>query len=354
MLHFSESHDNYYSAYKYITKSDGEVFHSNEHPNLKDIGSPKTKNCVKAYRASKKRKSSTIENGKTASKPKQRRLSNLDVSEFMIENKIATDTELFATANEQKEEGKKDLANFILSRSKKSLSDLIENTWKMNNASSSLQRKNVSRMERIHMSLKTECDVKCNGQWIECAKQVLQQNGIYPHVFATSLRTLLTLGRGKHRNIIIVGPANCAKTFLLSPIQKIYEAFSNPATDKYAWLGAEKSEAIFLNDFRWSSELIAWKEFLLLLEGQTVHLPSPKNHYSSDTCINSDVPVFATSKSPIVYVGKYNSSDDRETEMMAARWKVFTFYYQIPQHQQKEIPPCMRCFAELVLLEATF
>ena len=30
-----------------------------------------------------------------------------------------------------------------------------------------------------------------------------------------------------------------------------------------------------------SAELITWKDFLLLLEGETVHLPSPKNQFSA-------------------------------------------------------------------------
>ena len=54
------------------------------------------------------------------------------------------------------------------------------------------------------------------------------------------MRELLTKGRGKFRNILIVGPANCGKKLLLSLLQKIFNTFSNPANDKYAWLGAEK------------------------------------------------------------------------------------------------------------------
>ena len=61
--------------------------------------------------------------------------------------------------------------------------------------------------------------------------------------------------------------------------------------------------------------MIAWKELLLLLEGQPVHLLSPKNHFSSDLCISNDIPVFATSKSEI----RYNSTDATAHEMMAAR-----------------------------------
>ena len=47
-------------------------------------------------------------------KKKPSRLSNLDVSEFMVENNIKSETELFATAYKQKKAGKKDLANFVL------------------------------------------------------------------------------------------------------------------------------------------------------------------------------------------------------------------------------------------------
>ena len=168
--------------------------------------------------------------------------------------------------------------------------------------------------------------------------------------FAAAVRDLLEKGRGKFRNIMIVGPANCAKTFILAPIQRIFKTFSNPANDKYAWIGAENSECIFLNDFRWSSELIAWKELLLLLEGQKVHLPSPKNHYAADICIDHDVPIFATGKSRITYTGRYQTVDERETEMMSVRWKVFDVNYQISENEQKDVPTCGKCFAKLVFL----
>ena len=39
------------------------------------------------------------------------------------------------------------MAAFVLSRYSKSLNDGIENTWKMNNASASIERKKTTRME---------------------------------------------------------------------------------------------------------------------------------------------------------------------------------------------------------------
>ena len=85
----------------------------------------------------------------------------------------------------------------------------------------------------------------------------------------------------------------------------MFKAFSNPSNGKYDWIGAEDTEVIFLNNFRWTSEMITWKELLLLLERQRVHLPSPKNQYASDITISSDVAIFATGKSRIVFCGFY-------------------------------------------------
>ena len=55
---------------------------------------------------------------KTGKTKKLSRLSNLNISEFMVENNIKTETKLFAIADEQKKAGKKDLANFVLYHSK--------------------------------------------------------------------------------------------------------------------------------------------------------------------------------------------------------------------------------------------
>ena len=87
--------------------------------------------------------------------------------------------------------------------------------------------------------------------------------------------------------------------------------FSNPSNDKYSWQDAEKAELIFLNNFKWSPEMIAWKDLLVLLEGQqTVHLPSSRNHYAHD--IQSNAPIVATGKSEIKYICKFSSTDPVE------------------------------------------
>ena len=62
--------------------------------------------------------------------------------------------------------------------------------------------------------------------------------------------------------------------------------------------------------------MVTWEELLILLEGQAVHLPSPKNHYSNDIYIDKDTPIVANRKGEITYVEKYNSLDPTETNKM--------------------------------------
>ena len=74
---------------------------------------------------------------------------------FLVNNKIKTDTELLAKAFEQKEAGKKDLANFLISRTPKSLQDLIVTTWKMQDAVAQVQPNKTTRMEYTHTYIYT-------------------------------------------------------------------------------------------------------------------------------------------------------------------------------------------------------
>ena len=100
------------------------------------------------------------------------------------------------------------------------------------------------------------------------------------------LYAALKHGRGKYRNLYIYGPANC----------------KNPASGTFAWLGIEKAEVVWLNDFRWKPSLIPWCELLQVLEGDIVHFPAPKNVMSKDIVREKDTPFFATSDAPLALI----------------------------------------------------
>ena len=132
-------------------------------------------------------------------------------------------------------------------------------------------------MSRIDILKKAYNDnFVCGGEWLECAKQILHNNGIKRNIFADSIVKLLAMGRGKGRNLYITGPANCDKTFNLDPLRVIYITFISPATCSYAWLGVEETEVILLNDFCYTPVSLPWNDMLLLLEGHAVHFAAPK------------------------------------------------------------------------------
>ena len=132
MVIFSDNHDNYYSGYRYICKDDDSVHHSKHHPKLDDAASPRTKKSTQAYRQA--RKSYAQENPTDAPQTKKqkttcrKRLTQFEASGFLLKSNIRRDTEHFYKANKRKQEGQTDLPAFVLSRSIKSLNDLIENT----------------------------------------------------------------------------------------------------------------------------------------------------------------------------------------------------------------------------------
>ena len=82
---------------------------------------------------------------------------------------------------------------------------------------------------------------------------------------------------------------DCGKTFLLNPLNILSRNFTIPATTTFAWVGTAEAEVVFLNDFRWSPQIVPWHDLLLLLEGQEVHLPAAKTHYKEDSSFKTIV-----------------------------------------------------------------
>ena len=121
VVHFSNTHDNYYSAWKYVTKNDKEVLESPDHPTLWNSKPPRTQKASEA-RASEGRlkclqhtnEQCEHEGVSGHSHKKKKRMSAFELSQIIVENEITTRTELLAFADQQKEEGKTDIAEFVV------------------------------------------------------------------------------------------------------------------------------------------------------------------------------------------------------------------------------------------------
>ena len=84
------------------------------------------------------------------------------------------------------------------------------------------------------------------------ALEILRNNDVNKFIFSDNVRELLREGRGKNRNLIITDPFNCGKTFILKPLNTIFDTFTNPSSCKYAFVGVKNKELMLLNDLRWT------------------------------------------------------------------------------------------------------
>jgi hypothetical protein len=200
----------------------------------------------------------------------------------VVNKKIKSRLELLSFAQEQQREGKTDLAQFIANRGSKAVNKSIRVGWELKETPSLLVRYRQSRLEHLQVAFEGDCILNCNKKWLDLARNILMRNNIEISEFVGAVRLLLEKGQGKYQNILVTGPSNCGKTFILNPLNVIYDTFSNPASTSFTWVGVESCEVIFLNDFRWSAQIIPWHNLLLLLEGQMVRFPAPKTHYAQD------------------------------------------------------------------------
>lgn len=245
-VHFSNRHVNYYSAWTYVTKEDETPLESANHPNL--ANPPRTMAASQAI----------MDRNAPGPRPRKRRraqLSNFEFAEIIRANKLKSRLQVLAFAERLRADGKTDVAEYIFNKRAKVVEEVITTAWEMESAQDDLERSRMARLAILEQCLEEPCVAGCAGKWREQAQDVLHRNDIPTDNFAKAIYDLLKNGRSKYRNVILTGPTNCGKSFLLSPLSLIYKAFTNPASTSFAWVGVESAEIILLNDFRWSSQV---------------------------------------------------------------------------------------------------
>ena len=137
-LHFSSAHTNFYSAWKYTTKSDKSFTQSTEHPDLTEQNFSKTKaaakNCIR-----KKADKNKIAKKKLLTVP--------EVSNIIRTKQVKTEQQLYALAETQRKEGKSNLYYFIITKGAKKISEITSTTTELQSAPADLIRSQKTRLE---------------------------------------------------------------------------------------------------------------------------------------------------------------------------------------------------------------
>ena len=181
-----------------VTKSDTDFQESEGHPDLKSKGKPKTSKA--SEKVSKKGRKRGPGGSKVAKTKKRKRLTSSEVADILLAKNIKTVTELQALAYTQKREGKEDLMDFIIGRSRKAVSELLETTWEIKEAGEKIARAHKSRVNILQEPGNEECLCATKEEWLECARQVPQSNDIEERTFGRAIMTALEKGRGKYND----------------------------------------------------------------------------------------------------------------------------------------------------------
>lgn len=150
---------------------DKEVFHSENHPDLKNIGSPKTKTCMKANKAKNtticksaehKWSLSSSKNEGPLVKVKKNCFTFSNIAECILDNRIRTYTSLQGIALTCTQEGENELFSFLARNTSKSVQEIVECVWSMHGAAENENLVTISRMEKLISIGNQECTAMCN------------------------------------------------------------------------------------------------------------------------------------------------------------------------------------------------
>lgn len=212
-------------------------------------------------------------------------------------------------------------------------------------------------------------DCVCEGRWIPLLESNLdfQCQGFpshidesekpLPHPFRAAHISTLQSGAKKFNNLFIYGPRNAAKSFSVDPLVQILTerwTYTRPVGKSNFPLQAVLGKKLMLlQDLRPSSLRLSWDSLLVLLEGQDVLIPLPRNQCSSDARFSArGVPIFITAgekfRMPLEEALRERVDPTSQEDMMHARMNYFCFPRTIPKNTLQECVACGSCYAKWV------
>ena len=270
---------------------------------------------------------------------KRMKVTALDMYDVIVANNLHSINDLRAYAKEQRASSP-GLMTFCLQQP--NLVSFVRNVWDMETAADKANRAKMTRLDILRQATMGPCT--CAGQWSPAAVDILVRNGVHPSTLAHAIHQSLQVGARKFTNLYLLGPKNCGKSFLLRPLEDVYQCMFKPGGGgQYRLTDLMNCEVVLWQDWRFDRHIISWETLLLLGEGATFLVPLPQNTgVSGDGMYRRACPLFITSKS------KMEHRDPTDTIMMDQRFNFIELTKSIPMESCRDIPSCSRCFANFV------
>ena len=276
------------------------------------------------------------------------RMTNLAFYDLCVQHNLRTQDQVWAKANELDEQGDRALLAYLLDN------DGGASLAKVLQAATSKERLRRAALTREQLleefvSKKT-CSCSSPGLCFGLMKQVLRANSL-DGTFQKEVLGALRAGRAKQRNICLVGPTDCGKSFLLKGLRGLFVCYERPDSGSHQLEDLLTAEVLFLNDFEYDSKApdwMPWAFFKDFLEGSPVKVAVPKQR-GGNTVFEGDAPVFLTSPNEIT-LRKYNREVANETAQMRKRIKYLWLPQEIPEEMRQEVKRvCPHCSARVYL-----
>ena len=166
----------------------------------------------------------------------------------------------------------------------------------------------------------------------------MQKNGFIDTQIQKAVLNALRLGRGKGRNLLIIGDSTRAKSFVLKPLAFSLKTYVRPDSSSHQLADVAGCELIWLNDYSFDPSWLSWCKLKCFLEGDALKVAVPKTVGPNYT-FEKDAPVFGTGPGPVQH-----PSSQSETDETNSRIQHFTFHQWFPP-RDPEIKPCKHCCA---------
>ena len=143
---------------------------------------------------------------------------------------VATEEALWAKATDLSDQGDRALLSFLLESDS---GTYFAKVVKAQQAKEALRRSHLTREQLLdEYFTKNTCSCATNGHCHALMKKILQKNGLDGTWQKEVLGTLRS-GRAKMRNLCLLGPPDCAKSFLLKGLEDVYRTYTRPDGGSY-------------------------------------------------------------------------------------------------------------------------
>ena len=250
-------------------------------------------------------------------------------------------------------------------RNRSRLAALIDDVWQWEEVEAAVAASQRSRVDCLREAATSQC--VCAGEWPRFVASALLANGVNVGELASDVFASLDSGRGPRTPVIVLAGAQGGegKSIFLKGLAAVFqprEVFHAPQPGSFPLLGLDMAKVAILDDFRFDQTVLSYQTQCLWFDGSGLPIARPQNQPGlyGHMVYSGTAPVFASTKLQEMEAlaaaaaprGEAGQPGDADASMLLRRLKVYTFGTRVPP-PPGHFPACRRCFAQLILSQAS-